>query len=128
MSGKASCPRIGPAMSARKKQISVNRPPAVVCRSPHERSDMRVRYVRKASPGYRFAHPGYACYKPRKSTSTVNTTYAMVRTSNTRDTGFPSGQTRSVCRRSCSNKEIARDDDPKKVIPRHEERRRAYII
>jgi len=62
MSGKASCPRIGPAMSARKKQISVNRPPAVVCRSPHERSDMRVRYVRKASPGYRFAHPGYACW------------------------------------------------------------------
>jgi len=46
----------------------------------------------------------------------------MVRTSNTRDTGFPSGQTRSVCRRSCSNKEIERDDDPKKVIPLHEKR------
>src|SRR6266545_8001780 len=35
---------------------------------------------------------------------------------------FPSGQTRSVCRRSCSNKEIERDDDPKKVIPLHEKR------
>src|SRR5439155_24782231 len=29
--------------------------------SPHERSDMRDRHSR---PGYRFAHPGYACSSP----------------------------------------------------------------
>src|SRR5882757_7625463 len=65
MSGKARCPRIGPAMSARRKQILVSRPAAVVCRSPHERSDMRGAVRSEASPGYRFAHPGYACCERR---------------------------------------------------------------
>jgi len=31
-------------------------------RSPHERSDMRVQRG-NARPGFRYAHPGYACFK-----------------------------------------------------------------